>query len=493
MTHNTDVDRYRPHVHFTAQQHWINDPNGLVYFDGEYHLFYQHNPRGNDWGNMSWGHAVSRDLVHWEHLPVALEDDGEVMIFSGSVVVDRHNTSGLGQGAPPPLIALYTGHHRSGERQAQYLAYSHDRGRTWQRHGSQPVLDIGAADFRDPKVFWHAPSGRWVMVLVKADERKVLLYGSPNLREWVALGDFGPAGFTDGIWEVPDLFEVPVENGQTTAWVLKVDLNPGGPWGGSGCQYWVGHFDGTSFHADGDARWVDRGNDFYAAITWSDAPGRPVWLGWMNNWQYAKALPTSPWRGAMTLPRELHLRPEGGRLALVQRPIPALSVLRGHTETLGDTELSDLLLPVPGLAGPALELIAEFEPGGARECGLLIRDDNGNETTIGFDSLRAEVCIDRTRSGEAGFHPAFGARHSAAVALHEGVLRLHVFVDRSSVEVFSGTPLVMTSLIFPSGVHSEVLVFARGTARLRLLQGWNLRSTATGSLAQTSRAADTTA
>ena len=247
----TYTERYRPQYHFTPAVNWMNDPNGMVYYNGEYHLFYQYNPFGDTWGHMSWGHAVSRDLVHWEHLPVALAEEDGVMIFSGSAVVDWNNTSGFGEEGRPPLVAVYTGHHTSGERQDQRIAYSTDSGRTWTKYEGNPVLDRAMKDFRDPKVFWYEPDEKWVMVLARPHEHKVQLYSSPDLKSWTHLSDFGPAGAVNGIWECPDLFELPVDGDPgNTKWVLVVNLNPGGPAGGSAGQYFVGHFDGERFTAD---------------------------------------------------------------------------------------------------------------------------------------------------------------------------------------------------------------------------------------------------
>ena len=244
-------DRYRepfrPQFHFTPVRNWMNDPNGMVYYDGEWHLFYQYNPQGDRWGHMSWAHAVSRDLMHWEHLPVALTEGDGLMIFSGSAVVDWKNTSGFGVNKKPPLVAIYTG-HREG-RQDQRLAFSNDRGRTWTNFADNPVLDVKLADFRDPKVFWHQATSRWIMTVALAAEKKVHFYDSPDLKQWKYVGEFGPAGATDGLWECPDLFPLAVEGGGTK-WVLIVNINPGGPAGGSGCQYFVGEFDGTKFMSD---------------------------------------------------------------------------------------------------------------------------------------------------------------------------------------------------------------------------------------------------
>lgn len=241
---------WRPQFHFTPATNWMNDPNGMVFYDGEYHLFYQFNPFGTRWGHMSWGHAVSKDLVHWEHLPVALYEENDVMIFSGSAVVDWQNTSGFGKDGKPPLVAIYTGHYTKKPLQNQHIAYSNDRGRTWTKYSGNPVLDIGERDFRDPKVIWHEPTKRWVMTVAWPGHHKIRFYASPNLKDWTHLSDFGPAGATGGIWECPDLFPLRVEGSRQERWVLIVNLNPGGPAGGSACQYFVGDFDGKEFKLD---------------------------------------------------------------------------------------------------------------------------------------------------------------------------------------------------------------------------------------------------
>lgn len=246
----TYAERWRPQYHFTPPDTWMNDPNGMVYYDGEYHLFYQNNPFGNRWGHMSWGHAVSKDLVHWENLPLALAEENGVMIFSGSAVVDWNNTSGFGRDGKPPMVAIYTGHHTGKPLQNQQIAYSTDRGRTWTKYSGNPVLDIGEADFRDPKVIWHQPTGRWVIAVSWPHHRQVRFYASPDLKSWTHLSDFGPAGSTSGIWECPDLFPIRVEGQRGNRWVLVVNVGSGAPAGGSGTQYFVGDFDGTRFVPD---------------------------------------------------------------------------------------------------------------------------------------------------------------------------------------------------------------------------------------------------
>lgn len=485
-------ERYRPQYHFTPAVNWMNDPNGMVYYGGEYHLMYQYNPLGDTWGHMSWGHAVSRDLVHWQHLPVAIPEENGVMAFSGSAVVDWDNTSGFGTGAEPPLVAIYTG-HREGN-QSQYLAYSNDRGRTWTRHAGNPVLDIGSAEFRDPKVFWYEPQRKWVMVLALATEHKIRLYSSPDLKKWTQLSDFGPAAAVGGVWECPDLFELPVDGDpRNTRWVMVVNLNPGGVGGGSGSQYFVGRFDGTRFTAEGDTSrplWADYGQDFYAAVSWADVPAREerrIWLGWMNNWAYANEIPTSPWRSAQSLPRTLALKttPEGIRL--VQQPVGELAQLRGPRRELAARAIpvGSTPLAARGIAGKALEIEAEFEVGTASELGLKVRTGRGQETVIGIDPRAGRLFVDRSRSGDVAFDKDFAPRQAAPLRVENGRVKLRVFVDWSSVEVFAGDgEVVITDQIFPAPESEGVELYARGgSARLVSLVAWPLKSAWTGAAA----------
>lgn len=488
-------ERHRPQYHFTPAVNWMNDPNGMVYYDGEYHLFYQHNPFGDKWGHMSWGHAVSPDLVHWEHLPVAIPESNGVMAFSGGAVVDWNNTSGFGREGKPPLVAIYTGHREA--NQSQYIAYSNDRGRTWTMYHGNPVLDIGRKDFRDPKVFWHEPQRRWVMVVALPDQHKVSFYSSPDLKQWSHLSDFGPAAAVGGIWECPDLFELAVDGDPTnTRWVLIVSLNPGSISGGSGMQYFVGHFDGTRFTADSPApgittagmpldsvRWADYGKDFYAAVSWSDVPredGRRLWLGWMNNWQYAQDIPTSPWRSVQSLPRTLALRTTSQGIRMVQQPVMELQQLRGPRRRLAAQPIAEgsTSLARQGIAGTALEIVAEFEIGTAAELGLKVRTGEQEETVIGIDPRARQLFVDRTRSGQVRFHPEFSGRHTAPLPVENGRVRLHVFVDWSSVEVFAANgEVVVTDQIFPAPESDGVALYARGgAARLVSLDAWPLES-----------------
>lgn len=485
----TYTERYRPQYHFTPAVNWMNDPNGMVYYNGEYHLFYQYNPFGIRWGHMSWGHAVSRDLVHWEHLPVAIPEADGVMAFSGSAVVDWNNTSGFGEDGRPPMVAIYTGHSEQG--QDQRLAYSNDSGRTWTIYEGNPVLDRGLKDFRDPKVFWYEPDQKWVMVVALPVEHKVQFYASKDLKAWTHLSDFGPAGAVGGIWECPDLFPLPVDGDPNNVrWVLDVNLNPGGPAGGSAGQYFIGHFDGKTFTTDGPARtgdeharWFDYGPDYYAAVSWSDVPevdDRRLMIGWMNDWRYAGDIPTDPWRSAQSLPRRVSLQTIDGRVELVQEPVVELAQLRrtqhhmqGTVVPEGTTSLADR-----GIAGKTLEIVAEFEAGDADVFGLKVRTGAGQETVVGYDVAAGEVFVDRTRSGDVAFHAAFADRYEAPLPARDGRVRLRVFVDWSSVEVFAGDGrTVLTSLVFPDPSSEGVALFAEGgSARLVSLDAWELAS-----------------
>jgi fructan beta-fructosidase len=489
--HPSYTEPFRPQFHFTPAANWMNDPNGLVYLDGEYHLFFQYNPFADKWGHMSWGHAVSPDLVHWRQLPLALPEETGVMIFSGSAVLDSRNTSGLGTAGSPALVAVYTGYREADKRQAQHLAYSTDRGRTWTKYAGNPVLDIESTEFRDPKVIWHEPSRRWIMAVVLAAEHKVRFYGSPDLKQWAPLSDFGPLGAVGGVWECPDLFELPVDGDPgRTRWVLVVNLNPGGVAGGSGAQYFLGAFDGTRFTSDDDAatlaaspRWVDWGSDFYAVASWWNVPpedGRRLWIGWMNNWDYGQDIPTSPWRSAQSLPREVRLKAYGDGVRLIQMPVSELRRLRADHSAVSGTTVTPGGDPLAGrgISGDALEIVAVFEPAASSEFGLKVRKGASEETVVGYDVARGEAFVDRARSGRTDFSPKFTGRHAAPLPVEEGRVELHVFVDRSSVEVFAnGGRATLTDQIFPGPASDGVSLYAKGgAARLVSLEAWKLRS-----------------
>lgn len=412
---------YRPQFHFSPKQNWTNDPNGPVYFEGEYHLFFQYNPFGDQWGHMSWGHAVSRDLLHWTELPVALPEENGVMIFTGSTVIDRANSSGFCLNAKPCMVAIYTGHTpktaTKPARQTQNLAFSNDRGRTWTKYSGNPILNLNMSDFRDPDVFWSDQGKRWVMAVSLPDDHKVRFYGSRDLKKWEQFSEFGPEGAASGQWECPNLVQLPVDgNPRNTRWVLKVGLNPGGIQGGSGEQYFIGRFDGTRFVNDNPASvslWSDYGKDCYCALTFNGLPAsqKPVVIGWMSNWQYASKLPTHPWRGQMTMPRELALKtfPEGIRL--VQAPWP--------TAKLRDQRIAWNPKGVE-VGSHSFHLAATVSLGNAKEAGWKLSQMDGSYIQLGYDSARQELFVDRSHSGVVDFGKDFPGRTAAPLPHPKG-------------------------------------------------------------------------
>lgn len=448
----------RPRIHFTPPRNFMNDPSGLVYYKGEYHLFYQYNPQGTRWGHMSWGHAVSPDLLHWTHLPVALAEADGVMIFSGSAVVDHVNSSGLCAergGERSCLVAIYTGHGHG--KQTQNLAVSQDRGRTWTKYAGNPVLDLGLKDFRDPKVFWHGATKRWVMVTALADQHKVRFFASPDLKRWEPLSDFGPAGATGGVWECPDLLEVPIEHEPgRTRWVLDVDINPGGPHGGSAGQYFVGTFDGTRFVADrpaSETRWVEYGKDFYASISFSDLPRDvegPIWMAWASNWQYANEEPTETWRGAQSLPRRLLLRRTPDGLRLVQQPTGGMASLFERDGTRHQFLTQRATLP------DAADITFVVGSGDTGAIGLRLFNDIGEEVRIAVSADRRELSIDRRQSRAAASPPGYAERHAGPLR-PTGQVPVRLIIDRSVLEVFANEgETVMTERVYPTQPFTHV-------------------------------------
>ncbi len=495
----TSPEPYRLAYHFSPEKNWMNDPNGLVYHNGKYHLFYQYNPEGDTWGNMSWGHATTEDLVHWNRRPLAIPMDGENMIFSGSAVVDKNNSSGLCNADDGGcLVAIYTSHLP--ELQTQALAYSNDDGETWMQYEGNPVLDEGMKDFRDPKVFWHEPKQAWLMALAIPQEQKIRFYQSPNLKDWTRLSEFGPAGFVDGIWECPDLFELPVENGEGSRWVLIVSHNRSNM--GPTMQYFVGDFDGTTFtntNTDDLILRVDEGLDYYAAVTYNNVPDdRRLMIGWLNNWAYGQKIPTSGWRSAQSLVRTLHLRqfPEGVRL--VQQPVEEQNTLRETARHYENQQINegDDFLSVENVRGSQLEIVAEFvyraieTPAEAEqlasEFGIEVFEGEGQETVIGYDVASQSVFVDRTQSGDTTFSENFAARTIGLMPSDDGIVRLRIFVDHSSVEVFGNDGYVaMTNRIFPDQAKNGVEVYAiGGPVTLRSLDIYPVKSIWNDGMAQ---------
>ena len=460
----------------------MNDPNGMFYLDGEYHLSYQYYPDSTVWGPMHWGHAVSKDLVRWEHLPVALYPDSLGYIFSGSAVVDHENRSGFGSGETPPVVAAFTHHDPDGEKegrndfQNQSLAYSLDRGRTWTKYEGNPVLpnDTGIRDFRDPKIVRHEPSGRWIMALAVYD--RVHFYGSENLKDWEYLSAFGIEGDTR-LWECPDLFPIRVAGTREQKWVLIVSIQKDGPTGGTGTSYFVGDFDGTAFTAKpGQQQWLDYGADNYAFVTWDNAPvgwGRRLGIGWMSNWQYAQDVPTEGWRSAMTVPRVLDLTREGERFVLRALPVPALSGLRRSQLDLDS--IVEGSREIRGEFSPSqcdIDLQVDLEASTARAFGFTLSNAEGDRLEITFDLEQQQLRVDRTASGPKGFSDLFfEGPHTAPLLLENPTLDLRILLDVASAEIFANRGrLNMTETFFPASPYTELDIWTRGGA-LHLVDG----------------------
>jgi levanase/fructan beta-fructosidase len=490
----TTAETFRPALHYAARNTWLNDPNGLIFHDGVYHLYYQNNPLGNVWGNMSWGHATSTDLLTWTEHPVAIACDENEDIFSGSIVHDRHNTSGFGTGSVAPLVAIYTSAFKTGSGhegvQAQSLAYSLDGGYTWTKHTGNPVLSRNSPEFRDPKVIRYdgGAGSYWVMVAVEATDFQVVLYKSDDLKNWELLSTFGPANATGGVWECPDLFQLPVDGDpENLRWVLTVNLNPGGPNNGSAGQYFVGDFDGITFTSAttvteglqdpdrlGEYQWLDWGRDYYAAVSFSDAPdNRRLMIGWMNNWEYANHIPTTPWRSPMSLAREVSLQTSDGNLFLVQQPAGDWTSLAGQQPfCLPETTIPDGVQVLAGAAGTVQRIDVTFTPGSGEEFGLILRGDGVQGTRVGIRPGEGKLFVDRRTSGNTGFHESFPSIDTAPIRQTAGSYHLTIYVDRCSVEVFAeGGQVTMTELIFPAETSTGLSVYAvGGTATISTLQ-----------------------
>lgn len=433
-------ERYRPQYHFTPNKNWTNDPNGLIYYKGEYHLFFQYNPQGNKWGHMSWGHAVSPDLIHWKELDVAIPEEKTFSIFSGSAVMDPFFSSGFGkEKGQVPMVAIYTADVPY-TNQSQHLAYSLDSGRTFTKYAGNPVLDIDKKDFRDPKVFWHAPSQKWILSVMWPHEKKVQFYSSKTLKAWTLLSEFGPAGDTTGIWECPDLFRVPVEGMPGKyKWVFMMSPSPY-------MQYFVGEFDGTRFTNESDTTKIfrpDYGPDYYAAITYNNLPlnNEPVSIGWANNWNYAGDIPAGDWRGGMSLPRRLTVKKIGNDWILLQRPVEELSSLQKSSNSFS----SDKLITTNDAS-----FVAEWEWKNNETQELALGE---NDLIIKYNPATGEVVLDR--SGSKGFQNDAYKK----LSIYKGKIpsggntshKFKLFVDESIVELFVGDgELAFTMQVFSS-------------------------------------------
>jgi fructan beta-fructosidase len=489
------TEQYRPQFHFSPDSMWMNDPNGMVYYEGEYHLFYQYHPHSNVWGPMHWGHAISTDLVHWEHLPIALYPDSLGTIFSGSAVIDWNNSSGLGSSAYPPMVAIFTHHNHALEKaesnlfQYQSIAYSLDKGRSWSKYSGNPVLhNPGIRDFRDPKVSWYEAGQKWIMVFAAQD--RIMFYSSPNLIQWTKESEFtAELAEDEGVWECPDFF--PLKYGEEEKWVLLVSIGGGGPNGGSGTKYYIGDFDGSKFTSDdasGGKRWVDFGKDNYAGVTWSDIPsedGRRIFLGWMSNWQYAGYVPTERWRSAMTLPRELKLgKDEHGHL-LSSIPVLETEQLRTEKFKLEPGSLKDRNNVGPAIDGTfplyEIDLVFEFDPDEEEELefGIILESEQHEKLLVAFNTQAQEVSIARFESGKIDFSVHFPGIHTAPYQVSEaGEIGFHAFIDLSSIELFVDQgKLVMTELCFPESGFEKISLYSnKESVKLRSGTIYSLKS-----------------
>lgn len=457
---SSNRETYRPVYHHTPVYGWMNDPNGMFYKDGVYHLYFQYNPYGSMWGNMTWGHSTSTDLTHWTYEGTAIVPDAWGAIFSGSCVVDKDNTAGFGKGA---VVAFYTSAKSTpwGDIQSQSMAYSLDNGKTFIKYEHNPILTSTERDFRDPKVFWYAPGKHWVMMLAVGQEMQI--YSSGNLKEWKKESSFGAMqGAHGGVWECPDLVEVAVEGSKEKKWVLICNLNPGGPFGGSAAQYFVGSFDGKKFvnESPTQTKWLDWGKDNYATVTWSNAPaGRCIALGWMSNWQYANNVPTTQYRSANTLARDLTLYRVGGELYLKSKPSPEIKKARAEEkkistfEVKGNYEVASLLADNKG----AYEIEMTIENKGTSKIDFSLMNEKGEKVAMYYDVVRKQFVMDRSASGIVGFSRDFPAVTVAPVR-NTDQIHLRLFIDRSSVEAFGEEgEYVMTNLVFPAEPYNRMV------------------------------------
>lgn len=455
--------KYRPQIHFSSKYNWINDPNGLVYFDGEYHLFFQHNPYGSNWGFMSWGHAVSTDLIHWTQFNVVMRPDGLGDIFSGSIVIDKDNTAGFGENA---MIAIYTS---AGSKQTQSIAFSTDKGRTFVKYRDNPVLqNPDIPDFRDPKVFWHNQTNKWIMSL--ATGQTVTFYSSNNLKEWTKLSDFGNnIGAHNGVWECPDLFPLPFEG--KTKWVLLVSVGSGASNGGSGTQYFIGDFDGKTFTADQliYPLWLDYGKDNYAGITWDNIPeadGRKIQIAWMNNWEYAGDIPTystgsNASRSGMTLPRELTLTKNNqGLVYLKNKVISEINNIASEWKSLSNETMEtskSFSMEMGNDKAYHLQIKSTLTKEQILTCSLL--NATGDTCVAQMNNVRERIYFHRNKSGNVSFSSKFANSSFAPFVYTSNEITFDLYVDQSSVELFANDgEITFTNQVFPKSIYDQLKI-----------------------------------
>ncbi|RXK61635.1 glycoside hydrolase family 32 protein [Lacibacter luteus] len=474
------AEQHRPQLHFSPKEKWINDPNGLVYHKGVYHLFYQYYPNSTVWGPMHWGHATSKDLLTWQHQPVALYPDSLGYIFSGSAVVDVNNTAGFGKGA---IVAIFTHHNPKGEQekridfQNQSIAYSLDDGKTWSKYAGNPVLkNPGIVDFRDPKVMWFEKENKWVMTLATKD--RITFYSSPDLKNWSKESEFGETlGAHGGVWECPDLFPLTLNGKQV--WVLLVSINPGGPNGGSATQYFTGEFNGKTFTPfETETKWMDYGTDNYAGVTFSNTANRRILIGWMNNWQYAQAVPTKSWRGAMTIPRELYLKEVNKKIFLASKPVKEVDKLQVKSTTLSNINIKNSYNLSSKLNAKSSVFQLSLNEIAANDFSIVLSNKKGEELVIGYDKTSNQYYIDRSKSGAVDFEKGFAKKHVAPRISTNKNISLRIIVDVASVELFADDGLtVMTDVFFPAEPYSSISIRSVKGVTLNSIQYMPLKST----------------
>ena len=429
-------EKYRPVYHHTPAWGWMNDPNGMFYKDGVWHLYFQYNPYGSQWENMTWGHSTSTDLIHWTFQGAPIEADVWGTIFSGSAVVDHNNTAGFGKGA---VVAMYTS---AGENQTQSIAYSNDNGQTFTKYDGNPVLTSNTPDYRDPHVFRNEDIKRWNMIM--AEGQHMDIYSSADLKEWKLESQFGAEyGNHGGVWECPDLMKMKVRGTDQYKWMLLCNINPGGPFGGSATQYFVGQFDGHKFTCESApevTKWMDYGKDHYATVTFDNAPdGRHVAMAWMSNWQYANQVPTMQYRSANSVPRDLDLYEYQGQTYCGVTPSPELAAARPKKATKTLTEACEMVVTLKGNAT------------------ITLANDKGEQVVMTYDEKSRTFAMDRTKSGQKEFSDDFAALTVAPV--HGKMSQLRLFIDRSSIEAFDADgKMAMTNLVFPTKPYNKVLV-----------------------------------
>ena len=432
----TNREQYRPLYHHTPAYGWMNDPNGMFFKDGVWHLYFQHNPYGSQWENMTWGHSTSTDLIHWTFQGDPIQPDAWGSIFSGSSVVDKNNTAGFGENA---IVALYTS---AGENQTQSMAYSTDNGKTFTKYDGNPIITSNVPDFRDPHMFWNEDIKKWNMILAAGQQMNI--YSSDNLKDWKFESSFGTEyGSHGGVWECPDLMKMKVRGTDKEKWMLVCNINPGGPSGGSATQYFVGDFDGHKFTCESKpevTKWMDYGKDHYATVTFDNAPnGRHVALAWMSNWQYANQVPTMQYRSANSIPRDLGLFEYKGNTYCSVTPSEEITAARSKKPSKSLSEACEMVVNLKG------------------DATITLSNSKGEKVVMTYKAKDETFSMDRTLSGKTDFSSDFAAITTAPV--YGKMNKLRIFIDKSSIEVFDNDgKMAMTNLVFPTKPYDKVTI-----------------------------------